>query len=542
MAEPARRNARPRLLVDLTPLRVSRDYRLLFTGNAVSYLGRQLTVVAIPFQVFTITGSSLAVGMIGLATVVPLVTLSLAGGAIADAVDRRKLLLVTQLLSAATSAGLALNAGSSSPRLWPIYVLAALSAGLAGADQPARNAMIPNLVGRKLYPSAASLGQIQFQVGQVAGPALAGLIISQVSLAAAYWIDVAGFGAAVLALMLIRPQPPEGGGTRASLSSIAEGLRYVRGRKLLVGTFLIDIGWPWPAPPTSSRRYTILQLSVPDGLRGRLSSVHIAVVTGGPQFGDAEAVRWRRSPGPRFSVVSGGVACILGLAAAFGGRPNWPDTMPWLRRGGRMANGAKERTVADVMTKDVLTASSDDALAKASARMIERGVGSVVVVDPGTPVGILTERDLVRASAAGADLASATVADWMTPSAGTVAPGDTVLSAFDNLTAHGYRHLPVVDNGQLVGLVSIRDMLSLAQVLRVEHPGAIEARRGLEGVVVAETEVGDVRGQEGFYHYRQYNAVELAEKRSLEDVWHLLYEGHLPSHEEREAFSEEIRS
>jgi len=106
------RRPRPRLLADLTPLRVSRDYRLLFTGNAVSYLGRQLTVVAIPFQVFTITGSSLAVGMIGLATVVPLVTLSLAGGAIADAVDRRKLLLLTQLASAATSAGLALPSSS----------------------------------------------------------------------------------------------------------------------------------------------------------------------------------------------------------------------------------------------------------------------------------------------------------------------------------------------------------------------------------------------------------------------------------------------
>ena len=367
----------------------------------MSYLGRQLTVVAIPFQVFTITGSSLAVGMIGLATVVPLVTLSLAGGAIADAVDRRKLLLVTQLLSAATSAGLALNAMSSSPRLWPIYVLAALSAGLAGVDLPARNAMIPNLVGRELYPSAAALGQIQFQIGQVAGPALAGLIISQVSLAAAYWIDVASFAAAVIALLLIAPQPPEGGGTRASLSSIAEGLRYVKGRKLLVGTFLIDIdamvfgmpralfpalgtgffgggagtvgllyaapgagaligalftGWvggvrrqgraviiavvvwgaaiatfglvPWlplglfllalagAADVVSAVfRNTILQLSVPDGLRGRLSSVHIAVVTGGPQLGDAEAGAVAALTSPRFSVVSGGVACILGVAA-----------------------------------------------------------------------------------------------------------------------------------------------------------------------------------------------------------------------------------
>lgn len=395
------RPPRPRLLADLTPLRVSRDYRLLFTGNAVSYLGRQLTVVAIPFQVFTITGSSLAVGMIGLATVVPLVTMSLAGGAIADAVDRRKLLLLTQLASAATSAGLALNAGSSSPRLWPIYVLAALSAGLSGVDLPARNAMIPNLVGRKLYPSAAALGQIQFQIGQVAGPALAGLIISQVSLAAAYWIDVASFGAAVVALLLIAPQPPEGGGTRASLSSIAEGLRYVRGRRLLVGTFLIDIdamvfgmpralfpalgtgffgggagtvgllyaapgagalvgalftGWVggvrrqgraviiavvvWGAAiaafglvawlplglfmlalagaadvVSAVFRNTILQLSVPDGLRGRLSSVHIAVVTGGPQVGDAEAGAVAAITSPRFSVVSGGLACILGVAA-----------------------------------------------------------------------------------------------------------------------------------------------------------------------------------------------------------------------------------
>ena len=395
------RAPRPRLLADLTPLRVSRDYRLLFAGNSVSYLGRQLTVVAVPFQVFTITDSSLAVGMVGLATVVPLVTLSLAGGAIADAVDRRKLLLVTQLLSAVTSAGLALNASSSSPRLWPIYVLAALSAGLAGVDLPARNAMIPNLVGRELYPSAAALGQIQFQIGQVAGPALAGVIISQVSLAAAYWIDVASFAAAVAGILLIAPQPPEGGGTRASLASIGEGLRYLKGRRLLVSTFVIDIdamvfgmpralfpalgtgffgggaatvgllyaapgtgalvgalftGWvgrvryqgravilsvlvwgaaiaafglvPWlplglfllavagAADVVSAVfRNTILQLSVPDGLRGRLSSVHIAVVTGGPQLGDAEAGAVAALTSPRFSVVSGGVACMLGVLA-----------------------------------------------------------------------------------------------------------------------------------------------------------------------------------------------------------------------------------
>ena len=388
-----------RLLADLSPLRESRDFRLLFLGGGVSHLGRQLTVVAIPYQVFLITKSSLAVGMVGLVTVVPLVTLSLTGGAIADAVDRRKLLLVTQILSAATSAGLAVNASTSSPRLWPIYVLAALSAGLAGVDHPARAAIIPGLVGRKLFPSAAALGQIQFQVGHVVGPALAGVIISRVSLSAAYWIDVASFGAAVAAIAAIRPQPPEGGGTRASLASISEGFRYLKGRRLLISTFVIDInamvfgmpralfpalgtglfgggavtvgllyaapgagaligalltGWvggvrrqgmavivsvlvwgaaiavfglvPWlplglamlalagAADVVSAVfRNTILQLSVPDGLRGRLSSVHIAVVTGGPQIGDAEAGAVAALTTARFSVVSGGVACMLGV-------------------------------------------------------------------------------------------------------------------------------------------------------------------------------------------------------------------------------------
>jgi citrate synthase len=207
-----------------------------------------------------------------------------------------------------------------------------------------------------------------------------------------------------------------------------------------------------------------------------------------------------------------------------------------------MADGAKVRTVADVMTKDVLTASAVEPLAQASARMIARKVGSVVVTDGAAPVGILTERDLVRAAAAGADLSNAVVSDWMTAKADTVSSDEDVQNAFDSLNTHGYRHFPVVDDGRLVGVVSIRDMLKLAQVLRIEHPGMIEARRGLEGVVVAETEVGDVRGQEGFYHYRQYNAVELAEKRTLEDVWHLLYEGELPTVAQREAFAEEIRS
>ena len=123
----------------------------------------------------------------------------------------------------------------------------------------------------------------------------------------------------------------------------------------------------------------------------------------------------------------------------------------------------------------------------------------------------------------------------------TITAEAEIATAFQTLVEHGYRHLPVVEDGHLVGLVSMRDTMRVAHIQPVEHPSQMDAPRGLEGLIVAETEVGDVRGQEGFYHYRQYNAVELAEKRSLEDVWYLLYYGKLPTKEEREKFIEEKR-
>src|SRR5207245_3605341 len=114
--------------------------------------------------------------------------------------------------------------------------------------------------------------------------------------------------------------------------------------------------------------------------------------------------------------------------------------------------------------------------------------------------------------------------------------------AFKAPSDPGYRHIPVVKDNALVGIVSMRDLMRIAQIQPVEHPGTLEAPKGLEGVIVAETTVGDVRGMEGFYHYRQYNAVELAEKRPLEDVWYLLFEGELPNREQRDRFNAEKRA
>jgi citrate synthase len=198
------------------------------------------------------------------------------------------------------------------------------------------------------------------------------------------------------------------------------------------------------------------------------------------------------------------------------------------------------RTVADLMSTPVITATPAETLADAAGRMREKHVGSVVVVQDDKPVGILTERDMIRIAAAGADTSAVRVSEWMTANPDSVAPDVAVADAFASLAEHGYRHIPVVDGTQLVGLVSMRDLMRIAQVQPVELPAA-EIPKGLEGVVVADTTIGDVRGLEGFYHYRQYNAIELAEKRTLEDVWYLLFEGELPSLREREAFVEQLK-
>jgi len=199
----------------------------------------------------------------------------------------------------------------------------------------------------------------------------------------------------------------------------------------------------------------------------------------------------------------------------------------------------EDMLVSEIMSTPVVTATAAESVATAAARMREQGVGSVVVVDGSRASGILTERDLVRLAARGADPAADAVAAWMTSDPDCVAPDVDATTAFARLAEHGYRHIPVVDGDRLVGIVSMRDVMRVAQIQPADNL-AHEVPRGLEGVVVAETAIGDVRGLEGFYHYRQYNAVELAERRTLEDVWFLLFEGSLPTLEERRAFQAEI--
>jgi len=196
-------------------------------------------------------------------------------------------------------------------------------------------------------------------------------------------------------------------------------------------------------------------------------------------------------------------------------------------------------TVRDLMSTPPLVCRTEMSLADAAERMRDAESGSIIVVDDDKAIGILTERDLLRAAAARLDPAGELVGLWMTANPDTLGPEEEAGAAWASLSHHRYRHLPVVEDGRLVGVVSIRDLLAIAS-LRPADETAHEVPRGLEGVVVSETTVGDVRGLEGFFHYRQYSAVELAQKRSLEDVWYLLFEGALPTAEQRDRFSQKI--
>jgi citrate synthase len=192
--------------------------------------------------------------------------------------------------------------------------------------------------------------------------------------------------------------------------------------------------------------------------------------------------------------------------------------------------------VEDVMTVPAVTAVGEESLVEAARRMHDHRVGSVVVVKDRAPVGILTERDLLGVVAEEGGVPGLSVQDAMTAPPDVIEAPVDITRALQTMRDRGYRHMPVTRHGELVGVVSLRD------VARVAAIGPAEVPRGLKGVVVADTVVGDVRGGEGFYHYRQYSAVELAMSRPLEDVWRLVVDGDLPrTRAQRDAFADEVR-
>ena len=405
-----------RLFLDTTPLREHREFRLLWLGQVVSGMGNQITRIALPFQVYVLTGSTLAIGALVLAQLIPILVFSLGAGSVADAVDRRRLLMITQVGMALTSLALVALALTPSPALLAIYLVAFLAAGLSSVDGPTRSAAIPRLVTPAHLPAAIALNQLNYQAASVVGPAIGGLLLATIGLAGAYTVDALSFVASLAALLVIGPLAPIGRVTRPGIAAIREGLRYAADRRVILSTFAIDLvamifgmptalfpvlaldvfrvgpigvgllaaapgigaffgallsGWVSGVRRTGRAvalavivwglaiagfglatfsfplalfllaiagaadvlsavfRSMIIQLEAPDELRGRVMSIHMLVVTSGPRMGDLEATGVAAVFGAQISVVSGGLLCLLGVAAVARAFPElWRNIMP----------------------------------------------------------------------------------------------------------------------------------------------------------------------------------------------------------------------
>ena len=372
--EPGRVRAVLRLAaIDFGPLRRHRDFRLLFVGMGVSNFGSMITYVALPYQVFQLTGSSLAVGLMSLAELGPLLVTSFVGGALADAFDRRRLVQLAELMLAVCAGVLALNSWLWDPRVWILFVVGAAMAGLDGIQRPPLDALIPRLVDRDELMAASALDSFRANLGWVAGPAVAGVLIAVLGLPLTYLIDVATFGVSLVALGLMRAVPPPPGAERPSLRGIAESFRYAMGRPELVGTYGVDmiamffgipialfpafaeefggagaLGLLYAAPSVGALlatatsgcapnlalallaltlagaadmvsgifRTTIWNTTIPDHLRGRLAGIEQVSYSSGPLLGNLESGVVAAFAGVRASIVSGGVLCVAGVAVA----------------------------------------------------------------------------------------------------------------------------------------------------------------------------------------------------------------------------------
>jgi MFS family permease len=398
-----------RLAVDVTSLRASRDWRLLFFGQAINVFGDQIRVVAVPYLVYQVTHSSFIVGLVSLAQFLPTLLLSLGGGTLADRVDRRRLLWITQLFYTLACAVLAFSILTNRAPLWYIVLIVCLASGIQAIENPARKAAIPRLVGTEQVANAMALDQITYSLGSVLGPAAGGLLIARLGVGQALLLNTATAALALAGLFLVAPMPPLADGDappRQGVAALKEGWSFLKDRPAILSTFLIDInamffggpaalmpalatqvfkvgpfglgllyaapgagaflgalatGWVsrvrrqgraviisvaiWGASIalfgmvtrtfwlallllaiggaadmySAVFRGTILLVGVPDRLRGRLSAVHFLVVTSGPRLGDVEAGSVAALVGTQLSVVSGGIAAVIGaliLAAA----------------------------------------------------------------------------------------------------------------------------------------------------------------------------------------------------------------------------------
>ena len=246
--------------LDFTPLRASRDYSLLFTSQTISFFGSMMSFVVLPWQMYQLTHSSLIVGLLGAAEFVPTITMAFVGGALADYVDRRRMVLTSESLMAASSALLIVNSLLPHPHAWLLFLCAIAFAALNGLKRPSLEALTPKLLPPELMTAASALRSIGGTLGGVIGPALGGMIAATYGPTLAYSTNFLTFAISLLALWMMRATPPLVNADRPSMHSLLEGLRYARSRPELLGTYFIDInamffGMPMALFPAIATRF-----------------------------------------------------------------------------------------------------------------------------------------------------------------------------------------------------------------------------------------------------------------------------------------------
>ena len=273
------------LAIDFSPLRKYPDFRRLWAAGLVSYFGSMITYVALPFQVKELTNSFLAVGLIGLVEIAPLIIFGLYGGVLADRVNRKIMIWVTEFASMFLTAILLINALLPEPKLWVLYVVAALFSAVDGLQRPSADAILPRLVGHDDLPAASALMSLRWQFGVITGPSLAGILIATFGVASGYALDILTFFISLIFLAKVRSVIPTNISKKPTLSSLNEGLKYATGRKDLMGTYLVDLSAMFFAMPTALYPFWADQLDAPWALglfyaAGTIGSLIITLTSG----------------------------------------------------------------------------------------------------------------------------------------------------------------------------------------------------------------------------------------------------------------------
>jgi MFS family permease len=240
------------MLIDISPLRVSRDYRLLFFGQLISTFGTAISLVVIPVQVYLLTGSTLLVGLVSVPEFLMILLLAFVGGAYADFIDKRKLLRLTEIGQTLTTSFLVLNALLPRPHVWPLFVCASLHAGFTALQRPSFEALMQKIIPPELMPAIAALNSLRWNITTILGPSLAGLILARFGASIAYSVDLVTFVASLTAVFLIQASPAAAQlEDRPTLKSVLEGLQYAWRRKEILGTYLIDMNAMFFGMPTA---------------------------------------------------------------------------------------------------------------------------------------------------------------------------------------------------------------------------------------------------------------------------------------------------